>query len=100
MKGLNIGIMHTLVNPVVTINDKVGVKGEYISRTHYENLPMHLVVKKLKFQLEFFLYIFLIYARNSDCGYTLEPPGRGAYNMFWSKNKKYRYTPAYPSLFS
>ena len=38
-----------------------------------------------------------------DCGYTLEPPRRGGSNeypqsMFWSKNKKNRYTPANPSF--
>ena len=37
--------------------------------------------------------IFLIFAQNIDCGYTLEPPHRGGSNeypqsMFWSKNKK------------
>ena len=47
--------------------------------------------------------IFLIFAQNIDCGYTLEPPQRGGSNeypqsMFWSKNKKNRYTPAYPSF--
>ena len=47
--------------------------------------------------------IFLIFAQNIDCGYTLEPPHRGGSNeypqsMFWSKNKKNRYTPAYPSF--
>ena len=47
--------------------------------------------------------IFLIFAKNIDCGYTLEPPRRGGSNeypqsMFWSKNKKNRYTPAYPSF--
>ena len=35
--------------------------------------------------------IFLIFAQNIDCGYTLEPPRRGGSNeylqsMFWSKN--------------
>ena len=45
----------------------------------------------------------LIFAQNIDCGYTLEPPHRGGSNeyphsMFWSKNKKNRYIPAYPSL--
>ena len=45
--------------------------------------------------------IFLIFAQNIDCGYRLEPPHRGGSNlypqsMFWSKNKKNRYTPAYP----
>ena len=48
--------------------------------------------------------IFLIFAQNIDCGYTLEPPRRGGSNecpqsMFWSKNKKNRYTPAYPSFY-
>ena len=40
--------------------------------------------------------IFLIFAQNIDCGYTLEPPRRGGSNeypqsMFWSKNKKKVY---------
>ena len=39
--------------------------------------------------------IFLIFAQNIDCGYTLEPPRLGGSNdypqsMFWSKNKKNR----------
>ena len=47
--------------------------------------------------------IFLIFAQNIDCGYKLEPPRRGGSNeypqsMFWSKIKKNRYTPAYPSF--
>ena len=47
--------------------------------------------------------IFLIFAQNIDYGYTLEPPRRGGSNeypqsMFWSKNNKNRYTPAYPSF--
>ena len=47
--------------------------------------------------------MFLIFAQNIDCGYTLEPPRRGGSNeypqsMFWSKNKKSTYTPAYPSF--
>ena len=47
--------------------------------------------------------IFLIFAQNMDCGYMLEPPRRGSSNeypqsMFWSKNKKNRYTPANPSF--
>ena len=58
------------------------------------------VVKHDNFQQNFF-YIFLIYAQNIDCGYMLEPPRQGCSNeytqsMFWSKNKKNRYTPAYP----
>ena len=54
------------------------------------------------FQLKIF-DIFLIFAQNIDCGYTLEPPRRGGSNeypqpTFWSKNKKNRYTPAYPNF--
>ena len=48
--------------------------------------------------------IFLIFAQNIDCGYTLEPPRRGGsyeypHSMVWSKNKKNMYTPAYPSCY-
>ena len=39
--------------------------------------------------------IFLIFAQNIDCGYTLEPPRQ---SMFWSKNKKNRYTLHTPVL--
>ena len=47
------------------------------------------------------MIFFLIFAQNIDCGYTLEPPRRGGFNeypqsMFWSKNKKNKYTPPYP----
>ena len=59
-----------------------------------------LALKTENFQLKMF-DIFLIIAQNIDCGYTLEPPRRGGSNeylqsMFWSKNKKNRYTPANP----
>ena len=47
--------------------------------------------------------IFLIFAQNIDCGYTLEPPQRGGSNeypqsMFWSKNKKNMYTRVFPTF--
>ena len=49
------------------------------------------------------MIFFFIFVQNIDCGYTLEPPHRGGSNeypqsMFWSKNTKNRYTPAYPSF--
>ena len=61
-----------------------------------------LALKIENFRLKIF-NIFLIFAQNIDCGFTLEPPRRGGSNeypqsMFWSKNKKNRYTPAYPSF--
>ena len=54
------------------------------------------------FQMIFF-YIFLIFAQNIDCGYTLEPPQRGGSNedpqfMFWSKNKKNMFTRVNPTF--
>ena len=60
------------------------------------------VVKNEDLQQKFF-DIFLIFAQNIECGYSLEPPRRGGSNeypqsMFWSKNKKNRYNPAYPSF--
>ena len=62
-------------------------------------------LKKMKIISRKNLIFFLFFAQNIDCGYTLEPPRprRGGSNeypqsMFWSKNKKNRYTPAYPSF--
>ena len=48
--------------------------------------------------------IFRISAQNIDCGYSLEPPGRGGFgehpqSMFLSRNKKkVMYTPLNPSF--
>ena len=39
------------------------------------------VVKNENFQQKFF-DIFLIFAQNIDCGYTLEPPRRGGSNEY------------------
>ena len=44
-----------------------------------------------------------IFAQNTDCWYTLEPPRRDGSNeypqsMFWSKNKTNRYTTTNPSF--
>ena len=74
---------------------------------HYENMPMQLTEIFLALKIENFQLInfdiFLIFAQNIDCRYTLEPPRRGGSNeypqsMFSSKNKKNRYTPPYPSF--
>ena len=61
------------------------------------------VKKNENFQQKNFDIFFFIFAQNIDCGYTLEPPRRGGSNeypqsMLWSKNKKNRFTPAYPSF--
>ena len=75
---------------------------QFLICLHYENTEIFLVVKNDKFHWKNF-DSFLIFAQNIDCGYTLELPRRGGSNeypqsMFWSKNKKNRYTPAYPSF--
>ena len=74
---------------------------------HYENMPMQYteifkVIKIKDVQQEKF-DIFLIFAPNIDCGYTLELPHRGGSNeypqsMFWSKSKKNRYTSRIPQF--
>ena len=78
----------------------------YLSH-HYENMPMQYTVIFKVVKNENFLWksfdIFFMFAQNIDCVYTLEPPRRGGSNeypqsMFLSKNKKNRYTPAYPSF--
>ena len=66
---------------------------------HYENLPKQFTdffsyVKNENFQSKIF-DIFLIFAQNIDCGYTLELSRRGGSNeypqsMFWIKNKNQR----------
>ena len=56
------------------------------------------VVKIEKF-LSIFFYYFLIFAQNIDCGYTrYNRLAEYPQSMFWSKNKKNRYTPAYPPV--
>ena len=63
-----------------------------------------LALKIEKFQLKKFdnlQLLFLFFAQNIDCGYTLEPPRQGGSNeypksMFWSKTKKKKYTPSNP----
>ena len=65
-----------------------------ITRTYLYNfdpLKPHFYIVKLGFTGVFI--IFLIYAQNIDCGYSLEPPRRGGSNqypqsMFWTEIRK------------
>ena len=66
----------------------------YINMFHeeYEIIPMQYTEIFEVVKIKFFA-IFLIFAPNIDCGYTLEPPRRGGSNeypqsMFWNKNQK------------
>ena len=62
-------------------------------------------IKKILQQNENFHWknfdMFLFFTQNIDLGYTLEPPGGSneyPQLMFWIRNKKNRYTPAYLSF--
>ena len=80
---------------------------ECILALHYANMSVQYTAifhgcKNDNFQMKIF-GIFLIFAQNIDCGYTLEPPQRGGSNeypqsMFWSKNKKNMYTRVNPTF--
>ena len=53
---------------------------------HYENMPMQYTGKVFGCKNENFHWknidIFLIFAQNIDCEYTLEPPRRGGSNVY------------------
>ena len=91
------------VQKVAPIATAVQRKLKVITKTCPCNQQRFLALKIENFQLKNF-DIFLIFAKNIHCGYTLEPPRRGGSNeypqcMFWIKNNKIRYTPANPSFF-
>ena len=80
-----------------TVNHSLNSPNWYCS--YYENTSMYYTyfsyVVKIKNFLQKIFDIFLMFAQNINCGYTLEPPRRGGSNeypqtMFWSKNKKNR----------
>ena len=99
----------TVIVAAATISvhgEQLSLMDSYRCYNHYENMPMQLPEIFLALTIENFQLknfdIFLIFAQNIDCGYTLEPLRRGGSNeypqsMFWSKNKKNRYIPANPS---
>ena len=101
-------ILSCLDEPASAVGHWTQLTGNCTGKLHYENTPMYYteilkVIKKNIFFHQKNFDIFHIFAQNVDCGYTLEPPRRGGSNMypqsmFWSKNKKKRYTPAYPSF--
>ena len=77
------------------------------SYRHYENMSVQYAATSQSgendnFWLKMF-DIFLIFAQNIDCWYTLEPPQRGGSNkypqsMFCSENTKNTYTPVNSSF--
>ena len=49
------------------------------ARTIYDNFT---AVKMTIFRWKIVFVFFLIFAQNTDCGYTLEPPQRGVSNEY------------------
>ena len=69
----------------------------------YSNILKILPPKNENFQIKN-SGIFLISARNIDCGYSLEPPRRGGSNeypqsMFLSRNKRNNVYPCIPQFY-
>ena len=72
-----------------------------------ENMPIQIYwkfyhQKNENFQIKI-LIVFLFLLKNTDCGYSLEPPRRGGYNeypksMFWADIRKIIYTPVNPTF--
>ena len=67
---------------------------------HYANTPMQYIAifhayKNVHFQMNFF-NIFLIFAQNIDCGYTLEPPH---YNLCFGTKIRKKVYPCKPQFY-
>ena len=103
---LNIRSLLTIPQCLVSFQKAFNIKLVLVS-THYANMSVQYTAifhgcKNFNFQMKIF-DIFLIFAQNIDCGYTLEPPQRGGSNeypqsMFRSKNKKNMYTRVNPTF--
>ena len=74
---VNYGVKHKSAKTISFGSLPVAL-GQSFKVLHYENMSMQyttifLGCKNVHFQMKFF-NIFLIFAQNIDCGYTLEPP--------------------------
>ena len=80
-----------------------GIFNITLQKHAYSNILKILQLKKENFQKKN-SDIFHISAQNKDCGYSLEPPGRGSSNeypqsMFFSRNKKNNVYPCKPQFY-
>ena len=78
--------------------------GFCITKTHLFKYTENFTTKNWKFSDKNTNIFFHISARNIDCGYSLEPPRRGAYNeypqsMFLSRSKKNNVYPCKPQFY-
>ena len=73
--------------PHFAFEDRIWVLNVPFTFYHYANMSVQYTAifhgyKNDYFQMIFFLFFFLIFAQNIDCGYTLEPPQRGGSNEY------------------
>ena len=71
---------------------------------HYEDTPIQIYWKFYHQKQKKIWYFFHMFARNIDCGYSLDPPRRGGSNeypqsMFFSRNKKNNVYPCKPQFY-
>ena len=82
----------------------VALPGHLPLRKHaYSNILKIFPPKNENCQIKISV-IFHIYAQNTDCGYSLEPPRRGGSNeypqsIFLSRNKKNNVYPCKPKFY-
>ena len=79
----------------------------HVTSNHYENKPIQIYwkfyyQKNENFQIKILMFFFFL-LKNTDCGYSLEPPRRGGSNeypqsMFWAEIRKIIYTPVNPTF--
>ena len=74
------GILFNL-KTTISVYSKGNINGNYtkrlqhyITKTRPCNIQQYFTAVKMFIFRRFFLNIFLIFAQNIDCGYTLEPP--------------------------
>ena len=74
-----------------------------ITKTNLFKYTENFTTKKNEnFQIKNLIF-FLFLLKNTDCGYSLEPPWRGGSNkypqfMFWAEIRKLMYTPVNPTF--
>ena len=79
----SVSFRYALIQQLIKGIDMVftGLSVPLLFTLHYANTPLQYTAifygcKNVHFQMNFF-NIFLIFAQNIDCGYTLEPPQSG-----------------------
>ena len=62
---------------------KLKARKDVSGGSHYENTPIQVLKFKMKISSRFFFFhIFLIFAQNINCGYSVELPQEGGSNVY------------------